>query len=170
MEEDIKKDITENPSENLGQAQKDLEDCNQKCDEYLNNWKRERADFINYKNDEIKRIGMLAQYTKEETLLKILPVLDSIYLAEKQMPEELGNHNWVVGFLQTKKQIDAFLQKEGIEKIEAIDKPFDPNIMEAIDEVSGIEYKVSGIVIEEVQRGYMMDDKVLRPARVKISK
>ena len=152
----------------------ELDECKQKCDEYLNNWKRERADFINYKNDEIKRIGMLAQYTKEETILKMLPILDSIYLAEKQMPEELGNHNWVVGFLQTKKQIDAFLQKEGIEKIEAIDKPFDPNIMEAIEEVeiplTSLEASQPGIVIEEVQRGYMMDDKVLRPARVKISK
>ncbi|OGZ72192.1 MAG: nucleotide exchange factor GrpE [Candidatus Staskawiczbacteria bacterium RIFCSPLOWO2_01_FULL_38_12b] len=152
----------------------ELDECKQKCDEYLNNWKRERADFINYKNDEIKRIGMLAQYTKEETILKMLPILDSIYLAEKQMPEELGNHNWVVGFLQTKKQIDAFLQKEGIGKIEAIDKPFDPNTMEAIEEVeipsTSLEASQPGIVIEEVQRGYMMDDKVLRPARVKISK
>src|SRR5437762_4927681 len=85
------------------------------AEEYLNNWKRERADFLNYKKEEIERIGLLATYTKEETILKMLPILDSIYWAEKHVPEELKNHNWVEGFLQTKKQIDAFLQKEGIE-------------------------------------------------------
>lgn len=159
MEEEIKKE----------EPVSELEECKQKCDEYLNNWKRERADFINYKNDEIKRIGMLAQYTKEETLLKMLPILDSIYFAEKQMPEELANHNWVVGFLQTKKQIDTFLQKEGIEKIEVMDKAFDPNTMEAVEEVENKEIQPN-MVIEEVQRGYMLDEKILRPAKVKISK
>ena len=170
MEEEInKQENMENPSVSSGQIQKDLEECKKKCDEYLNNWKRERADFINYKNEEIKRIDLLARYTKEKNIINVIPVLDSIYLAEKQMPEELQNHNWVVGFLQTKKQIDTFLQKEGLEKIEVIDKPFDPNIMEAIEEVEHKEMQPN-IVIEEVQRGYMMDDKVLRPAKVRISK
>ena len=147
----------------------ELQVCQQKCDEYLNNWKRERADFINYKNEEIKRITLLAQYTKEENILKMLPVLDSIWFAEKQMPEELHNHNWVVGFLQTKKQIDAFLQREGIEKIEVIDKPFDLNTMEALEAVEHKEMQPN-IVIEEVQKGFMIDGKVLRPAKVRISK
>ena len=156
----------------------ELEQCKQKCDEYLNNWKRERADFLNYKKEEIQRIGMLAMYTKEETILKMLPILDSIYLAEKEMHEELKNHgsvgspqaNWMEGFLQTKKQIDTFLQKEGIEKIEAVDKPFDPNTMEAVGEEASDKGQETGTVIEEVQQGYMIGGKVLRPARVKISK
>ena len=68
----------------------ELDECKQKCDEYLNNWKRERADFINYKNDEIKRIGMLAQYTKEETLLKILPVVAEFGVVAIQTLIRLG--------------------------------------------------------------------------------
>jgi len=151
------------------QEMSELEECNKKCDEYLNNWKRSAADFINYKKEEMERMAMLAKYAKEDTIFKILPILDSFYLAEKQMPEELANHNWVVGFLQTKKQIDTFLQKEGIEKIEVIDKPFDPEIMEAVEEVEHKEMQPN-IVIEEVQKGYRMDDKVLRPAKVKIIK
>jgi molecular chaperone GrpE len=165
MEENNNQNQAETPQHELSE----LEICKQKCDEYLNNWKRERADFINYKNGEIERIGLLSQYTKEETILKMLPVLDSIYLAEKQVPDELKNHNWIEGFLQTKKQIDTFLDREEIEKIEAIDKPFDPNTMEAVEEAEHKELQPN-VVIEEIQKGYMMAGKVLRPARVKISK
>ncbi len=147
----------------------ELEECQKKCDEYLNNWKRERADFLNYKRDEVERIGLLAQYTKEETIIKMLPILDSIYFAEKEIPEDLINHVWVEGFLRTQKEVTKFLQKEGIEKIEVIDKPFDPNTMEAVEEVENKEIQPN-IVIEEVQRGYMINGKVLRPAKVRIAK
>jgi molecular chaperone GrpE len=155
--------------ENSNNGPSELEECRKKCDEYLNNWKRERADFLNYKKEEVERIGMLSQYTKEETLLKIFPVLDSILLAEKQMPGELKNHAWVEGFLQTKNQIDKFLEREGIEKIEVMDKPFNPVTMEAVEAVEHQELQPD-TVIEEVTRGYLLDGKVLRPAKVRISK
>jgi len=166
MEEDIKNDDIKKEEE---VPTNELEECKKKCDEYLNSWKRERADFLNYKRDEIEKIGLLARYTKEETLLKMFPILDSIYWAEKHVPDELKSHNWIEGFLQTKKQIDTFLQKEGIEKIEAMDKPYDPNVMEAVEEVDNKEMQPN-MVVEEVQKGYMMDGKVLKPAKVKISK
>src|SRR3989344_6992957 len=117
------------------QPQDELIELKKKCEEYLNNWKRERADFINYKKEEMERIGIMAKYTREDIILKILPMLDSIELAKKQLPEEMKNNAWHEGFLQIQKQIDEFLKKEGIEEIETVGKQFDPNTMEAGAEI-----------------------------------
>ena len=66
-----------------------LDELEKKCEEYLNNWKRERADFLNYKKEEMERVGFLGKYLKEDIILKILPILDNIELAEKQLPKKL---------------------------------------------------------------------------------
>ena len=159
----------------LEKLKKELEESKAKCEEYLNGWKRERADFINYKKDEMERIGQLVKYSNEELILKIIPILDNIYLAETHVPEELKNHKWITGFNAIKNQLCDFLIKEGIEAIKILRHgsgqatKFDPNVMEAVEEikVDGVE---PGIVVEEVQRGYTMHGKIIRVAKVKISK
>ena len=123
--------------------------------EYLNGWKRERADFLNYKKDEMERIGSLVKYANEEIILNILPILDNLCLAESHIKDP--------GLSQIKKQLEDFLQKEGIEVIKTKDQPFDPNFMEAID---GDGETVS----EELQRGYTLHGKLIRPAKVKVAK
>lgn len=154
----------------------EIEQLKQKCEEYLNGWKRERADFLNYKKEEMERIGNLVKYANEEIILKLLPVLDNFYLAENHLPE---NKEFCAGFSQIKKQLSDFLAKEGIEAIEVIGKEFDPNLMEAVGESSGSpssaesassDLAQSVIVVEEVQRGYTLHGKLIRPAKVKISK
>ena len=134
---------------------KETEELQKKCEEYLNGWKRERADFLNYKKEEMERIGQLIKYANEEIILKLLPVLDNLCLAAKHIKDE--------GILQIKKQLEDFLAKEGIEAIETVGKEFDPGTMEAID-------GEGDTVAEEVQRGYTLHGKVIRPAKVKISK
>ena len=150
------------------QENSELEQLKQKADEYLNGWKRERADFLNYKKTEMERIEDLAKYANTEIILKILPILDNIYLAETHIPEELKNHQWLKGFEAIKNQLADFMAKEGVVTIKSEGK-FDPNIMEAVEEVA-IEGAEPGIVTEEVQRGYALQGKLIRPARVKISK
>ena len=99
--------------EDLGVAKdeikKELEAAKAKCEEYLNGWKRERADFLNYKKEEMERIGQLVQYSQEELILKIIPILDNIYLAESHVPEELKTHQWITGFNHIKTQLERFL-------------------------------------------------------------
>ncbi len=174
---EIIREAEENKS--FDSAQDKLQKLEKKCEEYLNNWKRAEADFANYKKDEMERMAFWGKYAKEDTILKILPILDSFYLAEKQLPEKLksgqeGNApaiEWTKGFLQIKNQISEFLKKEGIEAIETAGKKFDPETMEILEEVSGGPTPAeSGMVVEELQKGYIMDDKVLRPAKVKVSK
>jgi len=109
-------------------------------------------------------------------LLKILPILDNFYLAEQHIPED---EKFKDGFLQIKKQMEELLKKEGIEPIVTLYEKFNPNYMEVVEEVSarealnngeGWDKEESGIVVEEVQRGYTMNDKVIRPAKVKVTK
>ena len=147
-----------------------------KCEEYLNGWKRERADFLNHKKEEMERIGIIIKYANEELILKILSILDNFYLAEQHIPED---EKFKDGFLQIKKQMEELLKKEGIEPIVTLYEKFNPNYMEVVEEVSarealnngeGWDKEESGIVVEEVQRGYTMNDKVIRPAKVKVTK
>jgi molecular chaperone GrpE len=167
MEEDIKNEAD--------MPQNELAECQKKCDEYLNNWKRDRADFLNYKKDEMERMAFLGKYAREDMILKILPILDSFYLAEKQLPENLKKGEkgspqaieWTKGFLQIQNQISEFLKKEGIEEIEVVGKKFNPETMEAVGEAAGGD---EGTIVEELQKGYKIGDKVLRPAKVKVTK
>ena len=157
------------------ELKKKLDECQKLKDEYLAGWQRSRADFLNYKKEEMERIGEILKYANEEIILKFLPILDNIDLAESQLPEKLKRGDegtsqsikWTKGFLQIKTQIREFLAKEGIQEINVIGEKFDPNTMEVIEEVEGEE---SGKVVEEVQKGYKMNGKVIRPAKVKVAK
>jgi len=139
-----------------------IDELQKKCDEYLNGWKRERADFINYKKEESDRIGQFAKYANEELVLDFLPVLDNLILAQSHIKNE--------GLEMVIKQFQELLKKEGIEPIEVSGRPFDPNFMEVVEEVSASADAAAGTVAEEVQRGYMMHEKLVRPAKVKITK
>ena len=161
MTDEIKEEIKKDEQVN------ELDECKKKSEEYLNGWKRERADFINYKKEEMERIGTLLKYANEELLLKIIPVLDNIFLAEQHIPEEIKKNKCTEGFGHIKNQLKDFLSKEGIEVIETIGSVFDPNTMEAVGETEG---GLNNTVSEEVQRGYTLNGKVIRVAKVKINK
>jgi molecular chaperone GrpE len=182
-ENNIKKDELEEKGKSFDAAQDKLKELELKCEEYLNGWKRERADFLNHKKEEMERIGIIIKYANEELILKILPILDNFCLAEKHLPEDKEFKN---GFSQIKKQLEDFLQKEGIEVIKTLGEPFDANFMEAVgtdeggaegaDKGSTVESGGTGgtpssdEVVEEVQRGYTLHGKVIRPAKVRVTK
>ena len=132
--------------------------------DYLASWKRERADFLNYKKDESQRLRGSIEMIKEDMILELLPILDNIILAEKELPED---SNWTKGFLGIKAQVIDFLKKEGVEEIDCLDKKFDPHLHEAVEQIEGEE---SGIIVEIIQKGYNLNNKVLRPAKVKVTK
>ena len=151
------------------ELEKQLEECRKKKEEYLEGWKKERANFLNYKKDEIERIETLIKYANEEMILKFLPVLDNIYLAEKEITEELKNHKWTEGVMNIKTQMLNFLKSQGVEEIKAVGEKFDPNFHEAIEEVV-VEGKESGTIVEEIQKGYKLNGRIIRPAKVKVIK
>jgi molecular chaperone GrpE len=140
-------------------------DLKKKAEEYLAGWKRERADFLNFKKAESERIENYIKIARDELILDFLPILDNIYLAEKELPQD---NDWAKGFLGIKALVLDFLKKQGVEEIDCLNKEFDPLLHEAVEEVK--DKKISGVIVEVVQRGYTLNNKVIRPARVKVSK
>jgi len=138
-------------------------------DEYLAGWKRARADFLNYKKEEEKRTAELVRYSDEKIILKILPILDNIYIAEKKIPQDLKDNEWVRGLLQIKNQILDFLESYEVKEIKSVKEKFNPEFHEAVEMIEKEGYKPN-TVIEEIKKGYLLNNKVIRPARVKISK
>jgi len=157
------------------ELKKKIEECEKLKNEYLASWQRERAGLLNYKKGELERIGELVKYADVGIILKILPILDNFEVVEKNLPDDLKNNESVKGILQIENQIQDFLRNQGVEKIESVGNKFDPNFHEIVGEVNTSkasakedEKKETGIIIEEVQRGYLIDGRLLRPAKVKI--
>lgn len=127
-----------------------------KCEEYLNGWKRSQADFINYKKDEIRRFEEILKFSNEVLIRDILPVLDSLTLA-KEAP--------------IKRQLEDILRKNGVEEVLVkIGDQFDPKFHEAIVEVEAVSTLQSGQIAEEVEKGYTLHGKLIRPAKIKCQK
>jgi len=153
----------------VSDLKKALEKCQKEKEEFLAGWQRERANFLNYKKEETERFKDIVKYANEEFILKILPILDNFEKAEKEIPEDMKENQYLKGLLQIKIQLLDFLKNQGLKEIQSLGKKFDPNFHEVVEEVE-VKDKESGVVIEEVQKGYILEDKVLRPAKVKVSK
>lgn len=138
----------------------------QQRDEYLNGWQRAKADFTNYKRDEMARMKEMAQYGSEDLIKDLIGVLDNFDLGlrtmEKAGPVERGIY-------LIRSQIEDILRKRGLEKVSVkAGDEFDPMIAEAMTEVASD--RPVGTIVEEVEPGYRLHDKILRPARVILSK
>jgi len=143
---------------------KKLEQCEKQKEEYLAGWQRARADFLNYKKEEMERISGLIVYAHEEILIKLLPILDDFDRAEKEIKDEAS----LKGVNQIKNQLQDLLKSYGIEEMKSLGQKFDPNFHEAVEQVEGKgEF---GIIIEEIQKGYLIQGRVLRVAKVKVAK
>ena len=153
----------------IKEIQKKLEESEKKAAEYLTGWQRARADFLNYKKEEMARIGEFLKYATEEFILKILPILDNFNVAMKKLPENLKNEENVKGMLQIKTQLQDFLKNQGLEEIKTVGERFDPNLHEVVGAVE-MEDKEPGMIVEEIQKGYKLYGKVIRPAKIKINK
>lgn len=133
-------------------------------------WQRTQADFENYrKRIEISKTEWI-KTANTDLMLKILPVMDNFRRASLHTPENLKNDNWVIGIQQVEKQLDNILVQEGLEKIETkIGDEFDHNFHEAISYEENKKLSENKI-IEVIEEGYKLADKVLRPVKVRVSK
>jgi len=177
---------------NIEELRKKLEDSEKKAAEYLAGWQRERADFLNYKKEVKDTIDAVVAFEDGAITLKILPILDNLEIAEKKFPENLKNDENVKGILQIKSQVTDLLKNMRVEEIKSIGEKFDPNFHEVVEEVepaqisscpqmlrtsvaggakimAGKDIK-SGIIVEEIQKGYKINGRLLRPAKVKVTK
>jgi len=162
---------------NIEELKKKLEEYQKLKDEYLAGWQRERADFLNYKKEELERIGDLLKYVNEGLISRFLPILDNFEMVEKKLPENLRDDKNVKGILQLKNQVLDFFKNQGVEEIKSVGEKFDPNFHEVVEEVevkdngsTSSPQEKSGIIIEEIQKGYKINGRLLRPAKVKVIK
>lgn len=137
-------------------------------DKAKNDVARAYADTENMKKRLQKEADIAKKYRFQQAGLEILPILDSMELALKVESEDEAIKNYVKGFEMIHKQLVGVLENEGVKPIEALNKPFDHNTMQALmqEAKEGVE---PGIVIEVLQKGYMLKDRILRPALVKVS-
>lgn len=157
--------MAEEQNQNTNNIQEELERCQKEKEEYLDNWKRERADFINYKKDEMKRMEEFLKFSTEGIITELVDVIDGIEVARNNLPDSKELKEWTDGFDSSLDKLDKFLKKFGIEKINVADGKFDPLLHEAVE----VQDK-DGEKIEEIRPGYTMHGKVIRPVRVRIIK
>lgn len=136
----------------------------EKIAELTETLQRLQAEFENYKKRIEKEKAEFVKYAKAELIQRLLPTLDTFEIALKSTKD---NEKFVKGMEMVYAQFVSTLQSEGLKPIEAIGKKFDPYLHEVM--LKEKSDKDEGIVLEELQKGYMLNDKVLRHSKVKIS-
>jgi len=139
-------------------------------DEHLEKWQRTAADFANYKKRQERDRAQFTKYANSGLITRLLPVLDDLQRALATAPEHLNDHAWVEGISLIERKLLNTLQQEGAIMIEAgPGEPFDPALHEALTWEDS-DTVADGHIIEQVQSGYKLHDRVLRPALVRVAK
>ncbi len=139
-----------------------LAEAKAKAEEYLAGWQRAQADFINYKRRTEQEKEEISQFANAILILNLLPILDDLERALTSTPPRLAKLSWVDGIRLIERKLQAGLEAQGLSQIKALGEPFDPNLHEAARLGKGKE----GTVIEELQKGYKLRDRVIRPSKV----
>ncbi|MFN2112987.1 MAG: nucleotide exchange factor GrpE [Anaerolineales bacterium] len=154
--------------EQLQMLESSLEDITDKAEEYLDGWQRSRAEFANYKKRIQKENLDIRQTARGEVIKVYLDVLDDLERALQKKPGDSGAQDWVAGIEIIYQKLKARLEAEGIRPMNALGMEFDPHVHEALMKEETEDYP-SGTVIEVMQEGYWIGDRVLRPALVRVA-
>lgn len=163
--EEVKEETTEkvlSPEEKIGKLKAEIEDWKQS---YL----RKQADFQNFTKRKEKEIDELRQYSSQKIVEKLLGSLDNLERAISAAKETNDFDGLVQGVEMILRNIQDVMKSEGVEEIEAIGKEFDPMFHHAVMQEDSPEFKDNEVMLE-LQKGYKMKDKVIRPSMVKVCK
>ncbi len=150
------------------QLEAELAEVKARAAEYLDGWQRTRADMANYRRRTENERSTLVATANGRLLTRLLPVLDDFERAFETLPADLRNLTWIQGVGMIYRKLQMTIEGEGATPIDAVGQPFDPNIHDAIMQEESKDYP-AGTVMAELQRGYKLGDRVLRPAMVKVS-
>ncbi|MEK9129935.1 MAG: nucleotide exchange factor GrpE [Patescibacteria group bacterium] len=157
----------QNEEQELQKINEELEKCKQQQEENLAGWQRAKADLINFKRQNEKEKEDWVKFSNLNLILQLLPVLDYLQLANNQQPETNDNQiqKWMQGIGHIQRQFENILKDIGLEKIKTIGENFNPEIHESLGSEESLKTESQKIKIE-VQAGYKMYDKIIRPAKV----
>ena len=181
--------------EEIKKLQEEIELMKQQAEEYLNGWKRTKADYLNREKEIDKEKIEWIKFANLELILNFLPIMDSFDHSVKNLTEIENDDStssprdgstpstssgqasspqgeWANGVLKIKDQFESFLKAQGVEKIKTLGEKFDPMFHEAIAREEDLSRQSSesdggkNEIVEEIQSGYVMHGRVIRPAKV----
>lgn len=151
----------------VAELQARIEALEKEVAEHKDAYLRATADYKNLKRRyDAERVELITR-AGAALLLKLLPVVDDIERATASVTPEVAESLWYKGFLLIPQKFVSLLESEGVAPVPAVGQPFDPNVHEAIA-YEPCDAAQDGLVVAELQRGYLLHEKILRPAMVKV--
>ena len=154
-------------AERIEQLERELAEVQRSDTEHRDKWHRSAADFANYKRRTDEERATLTQFSNAILIGKVLGVLDDFDRALENVPAD-AHDPWVEGVRLTERKLRNVLESEGVTPIESVGQPFDPNLHEAVVHEETADHP-DNQVIGEVQRGYRLGDRVIRPSLVRVA-
>ncbi len=146
-----------------------LAETQAKAAENLEGWQRAQAEFSNYKKRIARDQEQLAAEARGRVIKHYLEIVDDLERALRNKPSEGAGAEWAQGIELVYRKLQSYLESEGLTRMDPLGQPFDANLHEAVTEEKSDEHE-SGTVIEVLRPGYMLGERVLRPASVKVAK
>ena len=142
--------------------EEELERAKEQAESNYKSWQRTAADFQNYKRRVEQERGESARFASAALVINILPVYDDLDRAVNAVDAHLAGLNWVQGVVAIERKFALLLEAMGVRELSASGETFDPARHEAVGKQAGAE----GVVLHVVQKGYMLGERVIRPAMV----
>ncbi len=161
-------DTVEEPKQPTEDLEQQIATEKKRSEDYLTRLKYLQADFENLRNRCDRQIKQVSDYSNERLIIQLLEVVDELELAVKNAQTTDSASTLIEGVQMTLRRLRKVLEQEGVTPIESVNKPFDPSKHNAIaaEEREDVE---NCVVIEEMRKGYMMKEKVIRPSIVKVA-
>ena len=153
----------------LEALRQELEKAKAQAADYLDGWQRARAEFANYKKRNEQERQDLFKLANATLITRLLPIFDDFERAFQTLPRSLLSFTWIDGVALIYRRLQAILEAEGLTLIETEGQGFDPLLHEAVISEESAEHE-EGQIIGEVQKGYQLGDRILRPALVRVAK
>ncbi|GAB2703672.1 nucleotide exchange factor GrpE [Paenibacillus thermoaerophilus] len=183
VQEDVREGVAEEPEQQTdsgqtaqGEAQsetdplqRELDQLRREFEENQQRYLRLQADYDNFRKRTRQEKEDFAKYASQKLMEQLLPVIDNFERAMAAASASGGDYESLAkGVEMIYRQLRQVLEQEGLTPLQTVGQPFDPELHQAVMQVESEEYG-EGIVVEEVQKGYRLKDKVIRPAMVKVS-
>ena len=168
VQEEQVEEATEVSEAVIEKFKEELAEAMAKADENLDGWQRAQADLANYRKRVEREREMTKDSIKTSVIKRYLDVSDDLVLALKNKPQEGEGAEWAEGIALISRKLETLLEGEGLTMIEADGQQFDPRVHEAVSQEDSEDHE-SGQIIDVLKPGYMLGDKVLRAALVRVA-
>ncbi|GAB6138345.1 nucleotide exchange factor GrpE [Halanaerobaculum tunisiense] len=161
-------DTAKQLEEQLGKLEEELASVSEEKEKYINRLQRLQADFSNYKKRVTKEKEKISKQTTKDFVADLLPIIDNFERALDTSGDSKEVADVLEGVEMIHRQLTDLLENNDVEKIATVGKEFDPNFHQAVMNEASDEYE-SGVITEELQAGYKLEDLVIRPAMVRVA-